>query len=66
MKRLFTVLAFAGVLGLIGCANEGPTSAELQDQVGRGLRGEGRLTPEIDRSDDPYVKSREGAFPPRQ
>ena len=63
MKQLFAALASAGALGLIGCANEGPTAAELQDQLGRGVRGEGQLTPDIDRSDDRYVRPREGAFP---
>ena len=58
MKRLFTVLAFAGVCALGGCAGEGPTGQELQDQVGRGIRGEGQLSSDIDRTDDPYVKPR--------
>ncbi len=47
--------------GLIGCANEGPTGAELQERFGRGIRGEGQLTEGIDRTDDPYVKPRGGA-----
>ena len=33
MKRLVTALAFVVVLGFIGCANEGPTSDELQEKI---------------------------------
>jgi hypothetical protein len=66
VKRLVTALAFAGVCGLVGCAGEGPTGQEFQDQVGRGVRGEGQLSSDIDRSNDPYVKPREGAPPPRE
>ena len=61
MKRLFTALLFAGALCTLGCANDGPTGEEIQEQVGRGLRGEGTISPEIDRTGDPYVKSREGS-----
>jgi hypothetical protein len=43
-----------------GCANEGPTSQEVGEQLSRGVRGEGQVTPDIDRSDDPYVKPRGG------
>ena len=60
MKALCIALACAGLLGVVGCANEGPTSEELQEQFGRGVRGEGQVTPDIDRSGDPYVKPREG------
>ena len=60
MKRLVTALAFVVVLGFIGCANEGPTSDELQEKIGRGMRGEGQLSTDIDRSDDRYVRPREG------
>ena len=66
MKRLLSALASAALLGFGGCAAEGPTGEELQEQVGRGLRGEGRLSPEIDRTGDPYVRPREGAPPPRE
>ena len=59
-------LAFAVALGTAGCANEGPTGEELQEQVARGFRGEGTLTPGVDRSDDPHIKSREGAPLPRE
>lgn len=66
MKAGFIALLIATLVGgVIGCANEGPTSEELQEQIGRGIRGEGRVTPDIDRSNDPYVKPREGRdFPP--
>ena len=57
MKPLFVALAFALFLG---CANEGPTGEELGDQFSRGLRGEGQVMPDIDRTGDPYVKPREG------
>jgi hypothetical protein len=61
VKRLVTALALVGVLCAAGCAGEGPTGDELQEQVGRGLRGEGQLSSDIDRTGDPYVKPREGA-----
>lgn len=63
VKSLRAPLASVLMLGMIGCANEGPTAGELQEQVSRGVRGEGSLAPEIDRTNDPYVKSREGAAP---
>lgn len=66
MKLLLTLIAVAGTISIAGCANEGPTGDELQDQVGRGLRGEGTVSPDIDRSDDPYVKPREGRPDRRQ
>lgn len=66
MKPILALLTLAAALGCAGCANEGPTTDELQDQFGRGIRGEGRVTSDIDRSDDPYVKPREGAPPPRE
>ena len=59
MKRLVTALAFGVVFGFIGCASEGPTSEELQERLGRGVRGEGQLSTDIDRSDDRYVRPRE-------
>ena len=66
MRRLFAALGFAGALCFGACANEGPTGEELQEQVGRGLRGEGQLSPDLDRTNDPYVRPREGAgTPPR-
>lgn len=60
MKPVYVALASAVVLGGFGCANEGPTSEELGQQFSRGVRGEGTVTPDIDRSNDPYVKPREG------
>ncbi len=66
MKHLFAALALAGVLGFAGCAGEGPTSDELQEQVGRGLRGEGTLSTDIDRTGDPYVTPREGPPAPHE
>jgi hypothetical protein len=61
MKRVFVPLAFAGALCLAGCANEGPTGEELQEQLRKGVTGEGRLSEDMDRTGDPYVKPREGA-----
>ena len=61
MKPVLVALASAFLLGFVGCANEGPTGPELQDQFGRGIRGEGQVSPDIDRTGDPYVKPREGA-----
>lgn len=60
VKRLFTALAAAALLSAAGCANDGPTGPEVQDQLSRGVRGEGQLSPDIDRSDDPYVRPRVG------
>ncbi|MDQ6656017.1 MAG: hypothetical protein M3Y80_09410 [Verrucomicrobiota bacterium] len=60
MKRLLPVFALCASSFLFGCANEGPTSEELGEQFGRGVRGEGQLTPDIDRTNDPYVKPRGG------
>jgi hypothetical protein len=68
VRQRFAVLGFAAALCLVGCANEGPTGEELQEQMSRGMRGEGQVTPEIDRTNDPYVRPREGAgggAPPR-
>ena len=61
MKLLLAACVFAGIVGFMGCASDGPTSQDLGDRFGRGIRGEGTLTPDIDRSDDRYVKPREGA-----
>ncbi len=61
MKRLFTLLASASLLSMIGCAGDGPTTAEVQEQLRRGVSGEGQVTDQIDRTGDPYVKPREGA-----
>ncbi len=60
MKPVRLACASALLLAFFGCANEGPTSQELGDQFSRGVRGEGRVTPDVDRSDDPYVKPRGG------
>lgn len=46
---------------MIGCAGDGPTTAEVQEQLRRGVSGEGQVTDQIDRTGDPYVKPREGA-----
>ena len=59
-------LALAGLLCIGGCAIEGPTGQEVQEQLGRGVRGEGQLSSDVDRTGDPYVRPREGAPPPRE
>jgi hypothetical protein len=64
VKQFFTALALVGCVIFAGCATEGPTAEELQEQVRRGVSGEGQVTPEIDRTNDPYVKPREAPFPP--
>ncbi|MEP6822164.1 MAG: hypothetical protein ABI946_07435 [Chthoniobacterales bacterium] len=61
MKLLLAACLFAGTLGLMSCANDGPTTEELQARLGRGIRGEGQLSEGLDRSDDPYVKPRGGS-----
>ena len=66
MKPLFALLASASLLCLLGCANEGPTSGELQEQLRKGVSGEGQLTEDVDRAGDPYVKPREGRIPARE
>jgi hypothetical protein len=65
MKPLLLAGSVAGALSLLGCATEGPTAEELQEQVRRGATGQGEVMPEIDRTGDPYVKPREPAPPPR-
>ena len=60
MRAVFAALVIASALALAGCANDGPTSEEVQAQLQRGATGHGQLTPDVDRSDDPYVKPREG------
>ena len=58
MKRGFAALAMASALALGGCADEleQPTSQEVSERFGRGIRGEGTLGPR-DRSDDPYLRN---------
>jgi len=64
LKRLFAALVSASTLVIGGCAGETPPAEEVGEQFQRGVTGEGQLGP-IDRSDDPYVQSREPApLPP--
>ncbi|HSH37425.1 MAG TPA: hypothetical protein VK993_01460 [Chthoniobacterales bacterium] len=65
MKPLLLAFSVVGALSFAGCANEGPTPEELQDQVRRGATGQGTVMPEIDRTGDPYVRPREGPPPAR-
>ena len=58
MKRV--ALTFLVAQFFLGCANEGPTSDEVGQQFQRGIHGEGQVTEDVDRSDDPYVKPRGG------
>ena len=60
MRAIFALFLIAGALSLAACANDGPTPQEVQEQLQRGVTGQGELTPEIDRSGDPYVKPRGG------
>ena len=60
MKPVLLLVAIGAALSFAGCANEGPTAEELQDQMRRGATGQGTVMPEIDRTGDPYVRSREG------
>lgn len=62
MKAVFAAVA---TLAIVGCANEGPTPEELQAQLQRGASGQGTVTPEIDRTGDPYVRPREPQPAPR-
>jgi hypothetical protein len=58
MKRGVAFLVIAGAFALAGCADEleQPTSQEVGDRFGRGIRGEGTLGPR-DRSDDVYLRA---------
>jgi hypothetical protein len=58
MKRAFAALTIASALGLGGCADEleQPTTQEVGEHFGRGIRGEGTIGPR-DRSDDPYLRT---------
>ena len=64
MKRAFAALTMAGALALGGCADEleQPTTQEVSDRLGRGIRGEGTLGPR-DRSDDPYLRAESPSAP---
>jgi hypothetical protein len=66
MRAVFVALVTASTVVLGACANDGPTTEEVQGQLQRGATGQGRLTPDVDRSDDPYVKPREGRPAPRE
>jgi hypothetical protein len=58
MKRAFAALTMASALVLGGCADEleQPTTQEVGERLGRGIRGEGTIGPR-DRSDDPYLRA---------
>ena len=66
MKAVFAALVTLSTCFFGACANDGPTAEEVQSQLQRGATGQGRLTPDVDRSDDPYVKPREGRPLPRE
>ena len=65
MKPVFAPITAILLLGMIGCANEGPTGEEVGQQLSRGVRGEGQITPDIDRTNDPYVRPRGGGIDPQ-
>ena len=60
------VLAAIAAASFVGCVNDGPTAEEVQAQLQRGATGQGELTPDIDRTGDPYVRPREGQPTPRE
>ncbi len=60
MRAIFALFIIAAAFCIAACANDGPTPQEVQEQLQRGATGQGQLTPEIDRSGDPYVKPRGG------
>ncbi|MFN2477317.1 MAG: hypothetical protein ABR526_13370 [Chthoniobacterales bacterium] len=66
MRAVFAALVASSTLLLAACASDGPTTDEVQAQLQRGATGQGRLTADVDRSDDPYVKPREGRPAPRE
>jgi hypothetical protein len=51
------ILLVACVVFAAGCAEDGPTTQEVGDQLQRGVTGKGQLG-DINRADDPYVKPR--------
>jgi hypothetical protein len=58
MKRLSIVLVIAWTLSAAGCADplEQRSGTEVQDQLGRGIRGEGQLGPIERAPDDPAAE----------
>ncbi|MEP7015372.1 MAG: hypothetical protein ABI925_08030 [Verrucomicrobiota bacterium] len=55
MKPLSILLAIAWMLAALGCADplERRTGSEVQEQIGRGIRGEGQIGPIERAPDDP-------------
>lgn len=55
MKPLSILVAIAWMLVSLGCADplERRTGSEVQDQLGRGIRGEGQIGPIERAPDDP-------------
>lgn len=55
MKRLSIVFVIAWTLSAAGCSDplEQRSGTEVQDQLGRGIRGEGQLGPIERAPDDP-------------
>jgi hypothetical protein len=67
MKPALAAFTIASALALGACADEleQPTTQEVSERLGRGIRGQGTIGPR-DRSDDPYVRGDSpGAFEPR-
>ena len=58
MKPVLVALLCVFLLGAAGCSGDGPSGSELGQQFGRGIKGEGKLSEDVDRTDDPYVKPR--------
>lgn len=54
MKALVIAAALATLSGLAGCAEDGPTADEVQEQLRQGVTGQGQLTPGTDRGGIPH------------
>jgi hypothetical protein len=51
------VLLIACAIFTAGCAEDGPSTQEVGEQLQRGVTGKGQIG-DINRADDPYVKPR--------
>jgi hypothetical protein len=61
MRAVFIVAAtLAAAFAFGSCAEDGPTPNEVQQQLERGVTGQGQLTPGTDRGEDAHIKPRAG------
>jgi hypothetical protein len=51
------ILLLACAFFAAGCAEDGPSTEEVGEQLQRGVTGKGQIG-DINRADDPYVKPR--------